>query len=141
MPLKNERSGLSGNYIDEFKSENRRLRDKRSGTEEMLQNEVQRQQLQISELTEKLEKAEKLLVWFRNIKFNRSSEKGTTAPKPAESDAQAKDKKGPTNKRNTSEPKKNRGQQPGSKGHGRSDRSELDTTIEYLEIPGGCACG
>jgi len=129
--------------VEELKSENRALRDKRSGTEEILQKEIWGQKLQIADLTEKLEKAEKLLVWFRNTKFNRTSEKGID-PKPAEPVSQPKDDaKKPNDKasNNSSEPKKNRGQQPGSKGHGRSDRSELDTRIEYLDIPGGCACG
>ncbi|MCI0560703.1 MAG: hypothetical protein MN733_19635, partial [Nitrososphaera sp.] len=141
------RAELFERQVAELKSENRSLRDKRSGTEEMLQKEIWRHQLQISDLTEKLEKAEKLLVWFRNGKFNRTSEKGT-GPKPEEPASQAKDdakkansETSDSNKANPSEPKKNRGQQPGSKGHGRSDRSELNSIIKYLDIPGGCVCG
>lgn len=128
--------------LEDLKTENKTLRAVRWGTEELLREEVRKKQLIVVELTEKLECAEKQLEWFRRQKFNKTSEKD--GPKPDDPNQQAKEP-GTGNVQNISEPpipqKRNRGQQPGSEGHGRSDRSELDAVIKFLEIEGGCSCG
>ncbi len=121
--------------IAELEAENRALRQARWGTEELLRKEIHKLKLTVGELSDKLEMAEKQLVWFRTQKFGRTSEKEGASPKPTNAkDSSRKDNSNLTGK-------KNRGQQTGSKCHGRSDRSEVNTVVEYLDIPGGCTCG
>jgi transposase len=121
--------------ILQLEAENKMLREQRSGTEEVLKKEIQRLELKVADLTDKLEKAEIQLAWFRKNQFHKTSEKDGAGPKPGEpadgqenkdSDESGTDKK--------------KGQPNGSKGHGRSDRSEVETIVEYLDIPGGCTC-
>lgn len=126
--------------VEELQSENRGLRQARWGTEDLLRREVAQLELRVANLTEKLEAAEKQLVWFRNTKFNKTSEKDGANGAATQSTNQSSQKHKPESPLET-EPAKNPGQQPGSKGHGRSDRSEVDTKVKYLTIPGGCACG
>lgn len=117
--------------LGKVEAENRRLRDKRSGNEEILRKEIHKLELKVSSLTEKLEAANKSLAWFRRKTFDRSSEQGDADQEGAAADKEA------TGEAKT---KRAKGQPRGSKGHGRSDRSEVETKIEYLEIPGGCTC-
>jgi transposase len=121
--------------ILELEAENRMLREQRSGTEEVLRKEIDRLELKVAKLTGKLEAAQKQLVWFQNNQFNRKTEKdgaGSQSAEPGSGDAD--------NDAENSVSKKKKGQPQGSKGHGRSDRSEVETVVEYLDIPGGCAC-
>ncbi len=121
--------------ILELEAENKMLREQRSGTEEVLRKEIQKLELKVAELTGKLESANKQLAWFRKRDFERKSEKegaGSKPAEPAESDNDSGAEESAKGKK--------KGQPQGSKGHGRSDRSEVDTVVEYLDIPGGCAC-
>lgn len=123
--------------IGNLQDENARLRRASQNSEDFLQREIFQLKLQISNLNELLEAANKQLVWFRNNKFDKTSEKSGAKSQ------NAKDTKASNAKQNPDEPathQNNRGQQPDSEGHGRSDRSEVDTAVRYLEIP-GCACG
>ena len=124
--------------IEELVAENGKLRAVRQSTDDFLQREIRRLKLEIANLTEKLEEANKQLVWFRTHKFGGTSEKA--GAKPATATNTAGDDKQPEGAGPFNEEKKP-GQQPGSPGHPRSDRSELDTDVKFLEIPGGCACG
>jgi len=117
--------------IIELDAENRKLREQRSGNEEVLRKEIHRLELKVADLTAKLEAAEKQLVWFRTNKFKGTSEKDGAAGKPAK----------PADSAESDEPSgKKKGQALNSQGHGRSDRSEVNTVVEYIEIPGGCTC-
>lgn len=124
--------------IEELVAENTKMRSARQATDDFLQREIRKLQLEIGNLTEKLEAANKQLVWFRNNKFNRTSEKAGTKPSTGAKESSNDDL--PEDPGSSNE-EKNPGQQPGSQGHSRSDRSELNTSVKYLDIPGGCTCG
>jgi transposase len=113
--------------LEALETENIRLRDKRARTEEYLQNEIRTLQKGIGDRDERLEAANKLLVWLRNNQFGSTSEQGKLKTKTADTTEPNQDKKN------------NRGQKTNSKGHGRSDRSEIETRVEYIDVP-GCAC-
>jgi transposase len=124
--------------ILELEAENKMLREQRSGTEAVLRKEIQKLELKVAALTGKLEFANKQLTWFRTQKFVRTSEKEGAGVKPSEPDST-------DNKTNDKNPeslvKENKkGQPQGSTGHGRSDRSEVETFVQFLNVPGGCAC-
>ncbi len=116
--------------LREVEAENRRLREQRARTEEIWRKQVQKLELKIITLEGQLEEANKQLTWFRKKTFEKTSEKGGASQKPANADSPEIEAK----------TKAAKGQPRGSKGHGRSDRSEVETRIEYLEIPGGCSC-
>ena len=111
-------------------AENRRLREQRSGDEQILRKEIHKLELEVSSLTDKLEDANKQLAWFRKKTFDKTSEKAGAVPGATKSDSEPSETGATAAK----------GQPRGSKGHGRSDRSEVETKVEYLEIPGGCTC-
>lgn len=129
---------LQAQQIAELVAENSKLRSARLVTDDFLHREISKLKLEIANLTEKLEAANKQLVWFRNNKFTGTSEKA--GAKPAAGAKESRDDGLPEGP-GSSEKEKKSGQQPGSQGHARSDRSELDTDVRYLDIPGGCACG
>jgi transposase len=124
--------------VKELEEENRILRKKRSKTEEYLQGQIRKLEKNVAERDEQLEKANKQLAWFRKHVFDKRSEKagldGASDEKPAENTADKQEQK-------TNEEKKKRGQQPGSDGHGRTDRSGIPIADTVrLGIAGGCAC-
>ena len=81
---------------------------------------IREQDKQIEVLKLKLDSAEKQLAWFRRDKFGQSTE--TDVPKdPA-----------PIN--SAASTKRKRGQQPGSKGHGRTKRSLVDEEERLLDV-------
>jgi len=121
--------------IKELEDENGKLRSARSKTEDFLQAQIRKLELEVAKRDEKLEEANKQLTWLRTGKFGSTSEQGNQDPlkkQPVAKDSKPEKQKSGTEK----EP----GQQPGSKGHGRSDRSEIETDVKFLELP-GCACG
>jgi hypothetical protein len=122
--------------IKKLEDENAKLQSARAKTEDFLQALIRKLELGIAQRDEKLEEANKQLTWLRTGKFGSTSEQGNQDPLKKEIPA-AKDSKPAKQKNGTG---KNPGQQPGSKGHGRSDRSELDTNVEFLTLP-DCACG
>lgn len=119
--------------VKELEAENRKLRQKRSATEEMLQKTIRKLEKDVSDRDKKIEKLNKQVTWLKNQKFGRTTEQG----RPEATEAVATDLAG----ENEPQEKRKRGQQPGSKGHGRSDRSGLPVSETVpLEMPGGCAC-
>lgn len=114
--------------VEELEEENRKLRAARSETEEFLQKKIRKLEKDVADRDKKLQKANKQIAWLRKKVFGKSSEKKVEKGKRA---SQGK----------KSGSKKKRGQQPESKGHGRTDRSavRLADTIK-LAIPGGCNC-
>ena len=61
--------------LQTVEAENRRLREQRSGDEEILRKEIHKLELKVSSLTDKLEGANKQLAWFRKKTFSKTSEK------------------------------------------------------------------
>jgi transposase len=121
--------------LETVEADNRRLRESRNKNEEFLQNEIRKLQKEVIDRDEKLEAANKQLVWLRTNQFGKKSEQGKgkpNEPSPVASESNEDEENNSV--------RRNRGQQPGSKGHGRSDQTDIDTKIEYLDIP-GCACG
>ncbi len=86
---------------------------------------IREQDKKIEQLTAKLDSAERQLAWFRRDKFGQSSE--------------ADEINQPTSRPlNTSKQKRKRGQQPGSVGHGRTKRDNLDEEDITLDVTNKC---
>jgi transposase len=122
--------------VEELEAENKALRAQRGETEQFLQGEIRKLQKKVAERDNQLEKANKQLAWFQKNFFGPTNE---SLERDDDADSESTPKDLPKNKE--SDRKRKRGQQPGSKGHGRTDRSNVpvaDTVV--LEIPGGCAC-
>jgi transposase len=123
------------------------LRKGRRETEDLLQKEIRRLEKEVRARDEKLAEANKQIDWFKREYFT-SNKETVNPPSDKKGDVQEVPDSATTAgdtadraQQNGSEqkPKRNRGQQPGSKGHPRSDRSGLDSDEETLRIP-GCAC-
>lgn len=114
--------------VKELERENEKLRKGQWATENFLQGKIRKLEKDVSDRDEKLKKKDKQLKWLRKKVFGDSSEK-----QKAQVEAKAQKAK--------SGEKRSRGQQPGSEGHGRTDRSNVRVadTIQ-LSIPGGCRC-
>lgn len=117
-----------------MESELKSLRQSHRETEEFLQAEIRLLKKEVRDRDEKLEDAYSQIEWFQREYFTSNSEK--TAQKTDDDGEEPSDEKPDSADDGKRKP---RGQQKGSKGHPRSDRSGLDTDDEYLELP-GCAC-
>jgi transposase len=87
----------------------------------------------LEDLQNELDSANKQLVWFRKQYFGQKTE--TNLPLDTEHDGPEDDESGADEPEPVVAPKRKRGQQPGSKGHGRTDRSgisEQDPEIRDL---------
>jgi len=121
--------------VEELEEENSKLRQARWGTEEYLQKTIRKLEKDVSDRDKKIEKQNKQLAYLRKQVFGRKTEKS----KPEATEATAADIT-PESKAEQSS-KKNRGQQQGSEGHGRTDRSGLPVSETVpLKIAGGCNC-
>ncbi len=114
----------------------------RAGYERSL-GENRKLKLRVSELENKLEDANKQLSWFKKDKYGRHSEvdavpsdESTDGDSDSDFNSNSNSGSGSTAQANG---KRKRGQQPGAKGHGRTDRSSLDTEDRDIEIS-DCAC-
>lgn len=129
--------------IDRLELENKRFQEGRWQTEEFLQSTIRTLELEVSELKDALEQANKTITWFRNDKFKRESEAAKVHKAATEDSQGTATADNPVEEGSTDDgdekPKRNRGQQPGSKGHPRSDRSALPDKPVVLEIE-NCAC-
>lgn len=103
------------------------------------QSEIQKLKKDVADRDEKLESANKQLEWFRKTFFDKKSEEHpdlTDEEDPNVSPANAELKADDfSNEQGT----RKRGQQKGSKGHGRTDVSQLQTENQPLEIK-NCSC-
>lgn len=123
-----ERSELR---IRELEEENERVRNGRRQTEDFLQATIRKLEKDVSDRDKKIERLNKQLEWFRRQKFGRTTEK----TRPEATEAQA------TDVEELEKSGRKKGQQRGSKGHGRTDRSGVPVSETVpLEIPGGCKC-
>jgi transposase len=101
-----------------------------SQTEEFLQKKIRKLEKSVADRDAKIRKQAKSLAWFRKQKFGRTSEKSDSElDKPS-----VRSKSG-------AKGSKERGQQPGSEGHGPTDRGNVPVSERIpLEIAGGCKC-
>jgi transposase len=114
--------------VRELAAENQELRKKRWETEDRLQKQIRKLEKDVADRDKKIELKNKQLAWLRKAKFGSTSEKTKTEADGDEKETESK-------------ATRKRGQQPGSKGHGPTDRSNVrvDDVVE-LAIPGGCEC-
>jgi transposase len=117
--------------VSELESENEKLQKNRWATEEHLRKQIRKLEKDVAERDAKIEKLNKELAWLRKKVFGDGTEKqkpeATEATEEPSSASKAK--------------KRNRGQQPGSEGHGPTDRSGLPVSeIIPLKLAGGCSC-
>lgn len=118
--------------LEAMEQELKSLRKGRWETEEFLQRKIKQLEKDVADRDEKLEEANKQLDWFRREYFTSNPEtvtekgKDETETQPEQQDEQI-------------QPKRKRGQQRGSKGPPRSDRSQLQSDEEEIEIP-NCVC-
>lgn len=120
--------------VQELEEENSRLRKAHWATEDFLQKTIRRLEKEISDRDAKIEKLKKHNAWLRRQEFGKTSEKLRPEPTQAQpSDVPEPKAKGSSGKK--------RGQQPGSKGHGRTNRDAIPISEEVpLTMPGGCNC-
>jgi transposase len=123
-----ERAARLAERVKELEAENEKLRKGRWATEDLLQKKIKKLEKDVADRDKKLAEKNKQLAWFRKQKFGRSSETRKKLSDFEEDEGASK-------------PKRKRGQQPGSKGHGPTDRSNVrvDDTVT-LEVPGDCKC-
>ncbi len=101
------------------------LLKRQSKTEEYLQTKIRKLEKDVADRDTKLKKQEKQIKWFRKKVFGSTTETGVLKPELSPK----------------SKTKRNRGQQPGSAGHGRTNRDEVPIAeVVSLEIEGGCKC-
>jgi len=129
IKLKNKLLGMRN---QELEQENSGLRRGRWATEDLLRSEIRQRDHEIVALKLSLEAKNKQLEWFRRQKFDQTTEKDT--------DSGHSEEEGDSSS-TQSQATKARGQKAGEKGHGRNKKTEVNTIVEYIEIPGGCACG
>jgi transposase len=117
--------------VSDLESENEKLLKTRWATEEHLRKQIRKLEKDVAERDAKIEKLNKELAWLRKEVFGDKTEKQKPEPTEATEEPSSKDNAG----------KRSRGQQRGSKGHGRTDRSGTPVSeIIPLKIPGGCKC-
>ena len=126
--------------IQELEDENRALKRQLAATAESFYKRQRALELKVERLTSQLERANSTLTWFRKEYFGRKSEQFAAPPVAADEEAVGAAAAGPTDI-NTEQPEitRKRGQQPGSTGHGRTDRSQLPSEDIWLDVP-NCAC-
>lgn len=100
--------------------------------EDFFQKQIRKLEKEVADRDEKLESANKQIAWFQKTYFDRKTEQAPVETEQAEcAEAEVIESQPVT---------PGRGQQPGSRGHGRTDRSELQQEEETLEIA-DCVCG
>lgn len=124
--------------VNDLEKENARLRSGQGLTEDYLQERIRKLEKQVADRDDKIEDLERQLAWFKKQRFDRTSEQdplkdGSESQESGEGNSQAGANQG-------NESKKPKGQQSGSKGHGRTDRSAVPVSeIIPVNLP-GCAC-
>ena len=92
---------------------------------------VRRQEIQIKEQAAQIEALSAKVVWLQEQVFGRKTEQSKKASGKAQSGKQG-DSNG---SEPSSQPRRNRGQQPGAKGHGRRNHDELPVQMIEHELP------
>lgn len=135
--------------VAELEAENKRLKESRRAATETFSQRLATLEEEIQQLKEKLEDVNKTIAWFQKEYFGRKTETAESLAiigdvateslvvngnEPAEASSTAVEQEP------QQQEKRKRGQQPGpDKGHGRSDRSNLEHREEFLDPP-CCAC-
>jgi transposase len=117
--------------VDELTKKNDELVKGRWKTEDFLQGKIRQLEKAVIDRDEKLDQANKQLEWFRKQQFSQKSEKGIPDENESESE--------PASDIQEDIGKRKRGQQPKSKGHGRTQRNIETPEEEELELE-GCSC-
>ena len=132
--LQRENTQLRGD-IDRLTERVEQLLQAQRQTEEYLQKQIRKLEKEVADRDEKLESANKQLAWFQKNYFDRKLEEV-----PAEEDPETEEVNEPApevDDGGTNVHK--RGQRPGSKGHGRTDRSEIPQEDQPMQIA-DCVC-
>ncbi|MDR3613503.1 MAG: IS66 family transposase [Candidatus Obscuribacterales bacterium] len=114
--------------IDVLETECRRLQSR----VRELNSENKDLKKQLKKAQSSLDSANKQLAYFRKDKFGQKSEKNIV--EDDENLAQAAERDADDEDRTTDEVKRNRGQQPGSKGHGRSQQAQFASEEIVLDL-------
>jgi len=123
--------------VRELEEENTRLRKAAWGQEDFLQKKIRNLEKDVADRDKKIEKLEKQLARLRKEKFGDKTER--QRPEPSEATDGDEATKGRKEKGKKSG--KNRGQQPGEPGHGRTDNDGLPLSDTVpLNMPEGCKC-
>lgn len=129
--------------LEDALKENRVFRKGRSQTEELLNKEIRQLKRENKKLSDSLDSAKTAIAWFQKQFFGSKNEQTKEEDKANDgngSDGKGSDSEHSEGDASTIEGKKRkRGQQPGSKGHGRSDRSNLEKRPVRLTLD-NCAC-
>lgn len=124
--------------VEELEKQNSILLRGQRQTERMLQDKIRQLEKDVIDRDEKLDAANKQLEWFRKQQFSQKSEKGIP-DENADSGQESQTESGPDSDKPEDTGKRKRGQQPKSKGHGRTKRNIENPEEEDLELK-GCAC-
>jgi transposase len=120
--------------VDELEKQNAILLSGQRQTERFLQDKIRQLEKDVADRDEKLDEANKQLEWFRKQQFAQKSEKEIADKDEANSEGNGTDQESLEDKS-----KRKRGQQPGAKGHGRTERNIDEPEEEELELK-GCTC-
>ncbi len=104
--------------------------------DDFYQKQIRKLEKDVADRDAQLDSANKQLAWFRKIFFDQKSEQH---PNLDEGDATQGNEEPESEESKTETEKRKRGQQKGSKGHGRSDVSQLPTDEQNLPIE-NCNC-
>lgn len=135
-------NGLLREKIDHLEAKVEKLLRTMQQRDDFLQNEIRKLQKDVLDRDEKLETANKQLAWFRKTFFDKKSEEHPDLD-DANLDAESEVSESDVSPQETKTGKRKRGQQRGSKGHGRTDVSQLQTENEPVTIEDCCCskCG
>lgn len=120
--------------VDELEKQNAILLRGQRQTERLLQDKIRQLEKDVADRDEKLDEANKQLEWFRKQQFAQKSEKEIAAGDEENSEEGGADQESLETKS-----KRKRGQQPGAKGHGRTERNVETPEEEELELK-DCVC-
>lgn len=132
--------------VDQLERENEKLRDEvhhwRSlhfKTVQQQQKEILRLELEVATLKDALADALQQLAWLRKQVFGRKSEQGVADGEPSVATEETELIVSPEPEQPASPAKRTRGQQKGTKGHGRQKRDGSIPTEEcWSQLPGLC---
>ncbi|MBV8281516.1 MAG: IS66 family transposase [Candidatus Eremiobacteraeota bacterium] len=137
--------------VESLEAELEIFRKNHNAEREFLQDEIRRLEKAVADRDELLEQVNAQLTWFREnfLSPNRSERDGVDGQaaeemraqdQPGQTEAETEVPEAGTQGETPAETtKRKRGQQRGTKGPGRSDRSQLRTDTEFIEKR-GCAC-
>lgn len=128
--------------VKELEAENKRLREGRWETESFLQNKIRELEHRVSELATALEAAQKTIIWFQENNFGskRETVPEEDATEPSDSAEVSKDDVAANEANDSQASKPKKGQQRGSKGHGRSNNNEVPVADVIPKEIQNCAC-